>query len=101
MNINKFIIRLYMFTLLPSFPSLLTFIIFTIYKLYFDPVALCDNGCAPLLLEQLKENLKEETGKSSAISGNIVQLTKIIQEIKENTELTTAQEEYNKNKFEK
>lgn len=71
MNIKYFIIRLHILMLSPIFPSLLTFILLIVYKIYFEPVILCDNGSSPLLLDQLKQNLAEEMNTSTIISSNI------------------------------
>lgn len=102
MNINKLIIPLQILVLSPTFPSLLAFILLIIYKIFFDPAMLCDDGCTPLLLEQLKQNLREEMVKSDTITHNITEFNKIVKEIKESSgELTTAQKSYNYNKLSK
>lgn len=84
-----------MLILSPIFPSLLTFILFTVYKIIFDSATLCDDGCPPLLLDQLKQNLAEEMGKSSRITHNITEFNKIIQEI----EQPSLQKAYNYNRL--
>jgi len=99
MSIKYLITRLQILTLSPIFPSLLTFILFTIYKIKYDPHTLCDNGCSPLLLEQLKQNLEEEIKKSTTISNNVIEFIKIIEEAKESSELSPAQKRYNARKF--
>lgn len=65
MSIKYFIIRLHMLTLSPIFPSLLTFILLIVYKIYFDTVILCDDGSPPMLLDQLKENLDIEIARNT------------------------------------
>jgi hypothetical protein len=92
-------IRLHMLILSPIFPLLLSFIIFIAYKIIDGPLALCDNKCSPLLIEQLKDNLAEEINKSSRICKNIKEFAKIIEEIKESSDLNLAQKEYNQRKF--
>jgi hypothetical protein len=78
----------------PIFPSLLTFIILIVYKIYFDPVILCDNGCSPLFLQQLKANYDEELQVSSQISKNILDFSKTIQEKEALGEVNSAQRAY-------
>jgi hypothetical protein len=59
MNKNYIFIRLELLTLSPIFPSLLSFLLFTAYKIYFDPFMLCDEGDWYKLYE-LKGNLTRE-----------------------------------------
>jgi hypothetical protein len=67
----------------------------TIYKIYFDPLTLCDNGCSPLLLEQLKHNLEVELGNTNNITRDINEFNQEMQErINIAGELTTAQSSY-------
>lgn len=73
------------------FPLLLSFIIFTVYKVICDPIILCDNGSSPLLLDQLQQNLAAEMEKSHRISNDIIEYKKTMEEITENYELTIAQ----------
>jgi len=94
MSIKYLITRLQILTLSPIFPSLLTFILFMIYKIYFDPLILCDNGCSPLLLEQLVKNLNVELYKSTFISNDIVDLMKNLEEVKKSSEVNLIQREY-------
>ena len=96
MSINKLIVRLHMLTLSPIFPTLLAFIIITIYKLFFDPLTLCDDGSTPLLLDQLQSNLAHEMGKTSRISQDIAEFNSFVEEMKETSsgELSSAQKEH-------
>jgi hypothetical protein len=100
MNINYIIIRLHLFILSPKFPSLLTFIFLIVYKIYFEPAILCDDGCSPLLLDQLKKNLEEETDKACRISTSINEFNQIIEETKvKYGSLNASQRAYNDNKL--
>jgi hypothetical protein len=96
MSINKYVIPLHMFILSPLFPSFLALVLMIIYKIYFDPLILCDSGCSPLLLEQLKQNLCQEMERNINISINIGELGQTVQETI-NTEggLTPTQSGYN------
>jgi hypothetical protein len=95
---NYFIVRLHLLMLSPTFSSLLTFILLIFYKIYFDPAILCDEGdSVPLVLDQLKENLREEMRRSSYITSRILEVFDTVQEIKRiNGEITPAQNTYYK-----
>lgn len=82
-----------MFIISPIFPLLLSFIIFTAYKVIDNPFTLCDNGCPPLLLGQLEANLGAEMNNTSKISSNLLELNKTMKEITESSKLTTADKE--------
>ena len=60
-NIKSFFLRLYLLTYSPIFPIVLGSIIFITYRMYFEPVLLCDdNG---LRLYNLKIELYSEVTK--------------------------------------
>ncbi len=80
---NYFIIRLHLLILSPIFASLLTFIILIVYKIYFDTVILCDNGCSPMFLQQLKINLVSEIERTTLLNNNFIEIYNTIQEINE------------------
>ena len=101
MNINKLIMRWHMLTLSPIFPSLLAFVLITIYKLFFDPITLCDDGNAPLFLDQLKNNLVDQTVKSTAIVVDIDEVYANINEMKDSDTFTSDEKKYNYNKLNK
>jgi hypothetical protein len=79
-----------MFILSPVFPLLLTFIAFIAYKFIFDAFTLCDNGCYPLLIDQLRDNLAVEMNKTTDISKNLTEFLKTFEEIKETSEVNSA-----------
>lgn len=54
-NIKSILLRLYLLTYSPFFPILLTSIFFMTYKIYFEPVILCDDNGWTLF--KLKHNL--------------------------------------------
>jgi hypothetical protein len=66
----------------PIFPSLLTLILLIAYKIYFEHAILCDDGCPPLLLDQLKINLNVEIGRISCSNKDLLELIKTIDEVK-------------------
>src|SRR5271167_380416 len=99
MTKNYYIIRLYMLIVSPIFPSLLSFIIFTVYKIICDPLSMCDNDSSPLLLDQLKQNLMEEIKKSSTITSNIIEFRDIVEEERGSYALNQAQRTYNSGKY--
>jgi hypothetical protein len=84
MKNNYFIIRLDMFILSPIFASLLTLILLVVYKIYNDPVILCDNGCSPLFLQQLKINLMSEIERTTILNNHFIEIYNTIQAINEN-----------------
>ena len=100
MSINKLIIRLHMLIVSPVFPLLLAFILIITYKIFFDPLTLCDDGSAPLLLDQLKSNLAHEIEKTSKINQDIAEFNRSVEEMKEiySGELSSSQKEYNNNR---
>jgi hypothetical protein len=53
--IKNFLFRLYLLTYSPLFPTILTLIIFMSYRIYFEPVLLCDDNGGSLFL--LKKDL--------------------------------------------
>ena len=59
MNIKFIFIRLELIVLSPIFPSLLTFVLLIVYKIYFEPSILCDDGDFYTLYE-LKTSLTKE-----------------------------------------
>ena len=71
-----------MLILSPIFPSLLTFILLIVYKIYYEPAILCDNNNPPLLLHQLKNNLEVELDRISYINKDLLKLFKTIDEVK-------------------
>jgi len=89
---NNLILRLQILWISPVFPSILTFVIFTIYKIMYDPLILCDEGDS---LDQLKENLREEANNSLAISHSILDFLAQVKEIKETSELIPSQRRFN------
>jgi len=60
-NLKSFILRTYLFTYSPLFPIVLGSIIFITYRIYFEPVLLCDDH--GYLLYELKRNLTKEIAK--------------------------------------
>jgi hypothetical protein len=56
--IKSFLFRLYLLTYSPLFPTILTLIIFISYRIYFEPVLLCDDNGNHLF--QLKTELTTE-----------------------------------------
>lgn len=58
-NIKCFLFRLYLLTYSPLFPIILTLVIFMTYRIYFEPVLLCDDNGYHLF--QLKTELTTET----------------------------------------
>jgi hypothetical protein len=96
MKNNYIIIRLHLLMLSPVFSSLLTFIILIVNKIYFDPVILCDNGCSPLLLDQLKANLSLEIRASRSLGDSIRNFLNIINETETSGEVNSAQRAKNK-----
>ena len=99
MNINKFILRLQITTFSPFFSLLLAFVLTTLYKILFDTVALCDNGCYPLLLQQLQDNLLAEKEKCSILINNLTVTDGIIQEIRNNPDMDLRQFVYNTRRY--
>ena len=90
--INNFLIGLHVFILSPIFPLFLAIILMLVYKICFDSLSLCDNGSSPLLLDQLKNNLSEETKKCVKISMDFNDINDVIQETRQNSnELSLAQ----------
>jgi hypothetical protein len=99
MKNNYFIIRLHLLILSPIFASLLTFVLLIVYKIYFEPSILCDEGGSPLLLQQLEQNLREEKSTQSVINSEIIYFKEWVQERLNNSasgELTSAQKAYKK-----
>jgi hypothetical protein len=95
MKNNNFILRLQILWLSPILPSILTFILFTIYKIYFDPVLLCDEPDAPLTLKQLKESLLVAENNSRAIAISIQEFMAIVEEHRQSQTLTSDISIYN------
>lgn len=58
-NIKCFFLRLYLLTYSPVFPILLGSTIFIVYRIYFEPVLLCDSG-PDWALMKLKLDLAEQ-----------------------------------------
>jgi hypothetical protein len=63
-NIKNIFVRLWLLTYSPSFPVMLGLIIFIFYRVYFEPIALCDDKSYSLF--QLKIELTTETGNYRA-----------------------------------
>ena len=97
MYINLIIIRLHLLILSPVFSSLLTFILLIVYKVYFEPAILCDDGSSPLLLVQLKSNLIVAMERSTLINENIIGFNEDVQEMERNLgKLSSARKKFNK-----
>ena len=75
----------------PIFPSLLTFILLIVYKIYFEPAILCDNGSYPLLLDQLERNLREEKNIQSVVRNKILEFNAY-----DTTEVSSDRKAWNK-----
>jgi hypothetical protein len=63
-NIKYIFVRLWLLTYSPSFPTILGLIIFISYRVYFEPIALCDDNGYSLF--QLKVEITSETGNYRA-----------------------------------
>lgn len=59
-NIKCFLLRLYLLAYSPIFPVIVTWIIFMSYRIYFEPVMLCDDNGWTLF--QLKSEITAEVG---------------------------------------
>jgi hypothetical protein len=81
MNIKYFFIRLQLLTQSPIFISSLTFIIFTLYKICFDPVMLCDDTDVVALYE-LKTKLITETANYHVATVKYEQYTGLQKELR-------------------
>jgi hypothetical protein len=81
MNIKYFFIRLQLLTQSPIFISSLTFIIFTLYKICFDPVMLCDDTDVVALYE-LKTKLIIETANYHIATVKCEQYTGLQKELR-------------------
>ena len=78
-NIKCFFIRVYLLTYSPIFPMLLGSIIFITYRVYFEPVLLCDGNS--LSLYELKTELYSEITKYNSYNSKIDENYRKLQEL--------------------
>jgi len=82
MKNNYIFMRLQLLVLSPIFPSLLAFILLTIYKICFDPVMLCDDGDFYTLYE-LKTSLTKETANYHIATIKVEEYNDLHKQLKE------------------